>query len=491
VSVVRRQGVKNTVYTYLGIILGILSTLYIQPFFLTKEQIGITRLVISVASIFASVSCLGITSIIIKFLPLFYNKEKKHQGFFTLAILFPLVGFIICLLAILIFKESILSFYHKNASILIDYFLPITLIALFNCFIFAFTAYCNAINKSSLSTFINEIFNRAGFIICILLFSYSITTQNAYIYSLSIIYFIQLVFLFFIISYFDHPTITTSFFADNIHLKEIIRFGIVSAFIQITGICIKFIDVIFVGKYESMQQVGVYSIAAFIGLVIETPLTALEKIAGTKIAKLFAQNNHIEIENIYKLSSKYLMIFCGLLGSVLVVCIKPTLALLPNDYSSGAIVTIIVCIGAFFNAATGVNYSILTYSSHYKLGAVFYSSLLILAIALNMLLIPVYGIIGAAIATCLASIIHNLLRFVFIKTKLNMQPFTLDSLKIVLIIAVTVLVGFYISIENNYLLILVRGVLTSITFIGLLIVLKVFSLKEIKEEMASFKNTFV
>ena len=489
-TVVRRQGIKNTVYTYLGIMLGILSTLYIQPFFLTKEQIGITRLIISVATIFASVSCLGITSVIVKFLPLFYNKEKKHQGFFTLAILFPLIGFVVCLLAAFLFKGSILHFYGKNAGILSTYSIPITLIALFSCLISAFTAYCNAINKSSLSTFINEILNRAGFIICILLFSYGVTIQNVFIYTLSVIYFIQLVLLFFIISYFDHPTFTASFFSDNAHIKEIIRFGIISAFMQITGVCIKFVDVILVGKYEAMQQVGVYSIAAFIGLVIETPLTALEKIAGTKIAKLFAQNNHAEIEKMYKLSSKYLMIFCGLLGSVLVVCIKPTLALLPNDYSSGTIVTIIICIGAFFNAATGVNYSILTYSSHYKLGAVFYSSLLILTIILNIILIPMYGIMGAAIATCLASIIHNLLRFIFIKVKLNMQPFTTDSLKIILIIAVSVLVAYNIHIENKYLLILVRGALASALFTGLLIALKVFSVKEIKEEIASLKKTF-
>ena len=185
-SVVRRQGIKNTIYTYLGILLGILSTLYIQPFFLTKEQIGITRLIISVSTIFASVSCLGITSIIVKFLPLFFNKEKKHQGFFTVATLFPIVGFIFCLLSILLFKNQILHFYKKNALILTDYFVPITLIALFNCLIFSFTAYCNAINKSSLSTLINEILNRIGFIICILMFSYSITTQNTYIYSLSV-----------------------------------------------------------------------------------------------------------------------------------------------------------------------------------------------------------------------------------------------------------------------------------------------------------------
>ncbi|MHB8260747.1 MAG: lipopolysaccharide biosynthesis protein [Bacteroidia bacterium] len=489
-TVVRRQGVKNTVYTYAGIVLGVVSTLYVQPFFLTKEQIGITRLVISVATIFASFACLGITSVVVKFLPLFYDKEKKHGGFFTLAIVFPVVGFAVCLLCALLFKDSILSFYGKNAAILATYFIPIAMMALIMSLIYAFTAYCGAINKSSPATLINEVVSRVGFMSCILLFSYGITTQNVFVYTLSIVYFIQLVLLFGIISHFDHPTFRTSFFADNKHLKEIMVYGITFSFIQITGICTKFVDIILVGKYETMQQVGVFSIAAFIGLVIETPLLALEKIAGTKIAKLFAQNNHSEIEKIYKLSSKYLMLICGLMGSVLVVCIKPTLALLPNDYSAGAVVTIIICIGAFFNAATGTNYSILTYSKHYKLGAVFYAFLLVLTITLNMLLIPLYGIMGAAIATCAASITHNLLRFIFIKVKLNMQPFTFDSLKIVLIIAVSVLVAYNITIENKYLLILTRGTVASLIFIGLVVALKVFSIKEIKAEVDSLKKTF-
>jgi O-antigen/teichoic acid export membrane protein len=491
VSVVRRQGIKNTVYTYLGIILGILSSLYIQPFFLSQEQIGITRLFISVATILASVSCLGITSVIVKFFPLFHNKEKKHNNFFTIALVFPIIGFALCFGLVCFLGEYILQFYGRNADILLMYFRPIMLSSLFICFVFSFTAYCNSIDKSSLPTFINEVVNRLGFIFCILLFWSGITTQNVYIYTLSLIYFIQLVLLFLIINHSGHPSLSLSFFSNNSNLKKIISFGLISAFIQITGISIKFIDVIFVGKYETMSQVGVYSIAAFIGLVLETPLTALEKIAGAKIARLFAAHNHLEIEKIYKLSSKYLMVFCGFFGCVLVVCIKPLLSLLPGDYSSGALVTIIICIGAFFNSATGVNYSIITYSNFFKLGAVFYFLLLILTIALNIVLIPRFGITGAAVATALVSVIHNLLRFVLIKVKLNMQPFSIESLKIILIVVASVLSAYWLQVENKYLLIFLRGIISAGFFAVLIVALKVFSIKEIKQEIQGLKSTFL
>ncbi len=490
-TVIRRQGIKNTVYTYLGIILGMLSTLYIQPFFLSKEQIGITRLVISAGTILASFSCIGITAVIVKYFPIFYNKEKKHNYFFTLALSFPIIGFVLCFAIVSFFESAILKFYGNNAAIFSEYFWPIMLLAFFNCMIFAFTAYCNSINKSSISTFVNEVLNRAGFIICILLFSYGITMQNTFVYSLSLIYFTQLVILFLIIKHYDHPSFNFSFFTNNTHLKKIIGFSLISAFIQITAICIKNVDVIFVGKYRSLDQVGVYAIAAFIGLVIETPLGALDKIAAPKISKLFADQNHVEIAKIYKLSSKYLMIFCGLLSCVLVVCIQPVLSLLPNDYSSGYMVTIIICIGAFINSATGVNQSIITYSNFYKLGAVFYFLLLVCIIILNVVLIPVYGIMGAAIASALISVIHNLIRFILIKVKFKMQPFSWDSLKIVAIISASVLAAWFIETENKFLLIFLRGMASSGVFVISLVITNVFSIKELKKEIRSFKNTFI
>jgi O-antigen/teichoic acid export membrane protein len=174
-----------------------------------------------------------------------------------------------------------------------------------------------------------------------------------------------------------------------------------------------------------------------------------------------------------------------------VVCIQPLLSLLPGDYSSGTLVTIIICVGAFFNSATGVNYSIITYSNFFKLGALFYFLLLVLTVFLNIILIPKYGITGAAIASAIVSVIHNLLRFILIKVKLNMQPFSIESLKIILIIAASVLSAYWLQAENKYLLVFLRGIISAGVFAILIVFLKVFSIKEIKQEILGLKNTFM
>ncbi|HNT51658.1 MAG TPA: polysaccharide biosynthesis C-terminal domain-containing protein, partial [Cyclobacteriaceae bacterium] len=51
----------------------------------------------------------------------------------------------------------------------------------------------------------------------------------------------------------------------------------------------------------------------------------------------------------------------------------------------------------------------------------------------NNILIPIYGINGAAIGSALALISFNVLKYFFIWYKLKMQPFNRDSLKVLII----------------------------------------------------------
>ena len=74
--------------------------------------------------------------------------------------------------------------------------------------------------------------------------------------------------------------------------------------------------------YKGEENVGVYSIAAFIATIIETPLNSLERIAHSKIAHFYAGNNLKEIKDIYFKSSRYLMLIGGLLTVLVIINVK-------------------------------------------------------------------------------------------------------------------------------------------------------------------------
>ena len=63
-------------------------------------------------------------------------------------------------------------------------------------------------------------------------------------------------------------------------------------------------------------------------------------------------------------------------------------------------------------------------------------------IGLNMLLIPLYGINGAAWATLISIVVYNAIKLLFVIKKMDLYPFTMNTVKSMVVI-VLVFVTFY------------------------------------------------
>ena len=81
----------------------------------------------------------------------------------------------------------------------------------------------------------------------------------------------------------------------------------------------------------------------------------------------------------------------------------------------------------------GLNGSIFATSKKYKYDLVFTIVLILSVFALNLYLIPIYGIIGAAISTGCALVFYNLGRLLFVYFVFKLNPFSLRQLPIILI----------------------------------------------------------
>jgi hypothetical protein len=82
-------------------------------------------------------------------------------------------------------------------------------------------------------------------------------------------------------------------------------------------------------------------------------------------------------------------------------------------------------------------------------------------------LIKKYDIAGAAIATLISLTLYNLIKLFFIKFTLDMSPFTLDTLKVLLIGVIVFGLLFILPMPDSVVLgILLRSILILILFIG-------------------------
>jgi hypothetical protein len=144
-GIIQRQGLINSVISYTGLLLGAISLLFIQPYFLSKEEIGLTRVLFSFSSLIATFMPLGMNVITLKFFPHFRNHEKGHYGFFGLMFILPIIGFLLFGSILFIMKGYIISKYIDQSKLFTDYFYYIFPLSFFLSFINVLIAYSYSI----------------------------------------------------------------------------------------------------------------------------------------------------------------------------------------------------------------------------------------------------------------------------------------------------------------------------------------------------------
>ena len=109
-------------------------------------------------------------------------------------------------------------------------------------------------------------------------------------------------------------------------------------------------------------------------------------------------------------------------------------SLLPTKFQGGKWVVFYIAIAQLFSMANGINGTIIVNSKYYRYDLYTNVILVFVTITTNYLLIPEYGIDGAAMATAISVLLFNIIRLILIKVKMNMHPFSLQTIKTILLL---------------------------------------------------------
>ena len=467
-GIIQRQGIRNTVITYSGIIIGFVNLIIIQPRFLTPEELGLTRVLFSFSALIASFLPLGIQNITLKYFPYYKDPEKKHSGYFGFMLLFPAIGFLLISGAILLLKKIIIDLYIDNSKLFTDYFDYVFPMILSISFTQVLTTYSSTLFRTTIPSFINDILVRIFSIIVVSLYFIKVVSLDQFVFLFAMIYILQCLLMLFYILSIDRPRLTIDkekFTRDEV--KTMIHFGLLMSLASVSALGLKFLDIVLLGKFLPLHFAGIYSVAVFIPALIDAPLAALDRITYAKIADAWAKNNLDEIREIYTKSSRYLFMLGGLLFLGINLNTESLMKLLPAEYSMGITVIFIISISSLFNLATGVNDSILYNSAKWIYGFYMLLVLFLSALLLNLFLIPRFGINGAALATAISAFAFNAMKFLFIRKHFSLQPFETKTLKILGSIILTVLAVYFIPHLNSAVAdILIRSTIITLLYVG-------------------------
>lgn len=473
-GVIQSQTFRNTIVSFAGMALGTLNILFLYRIFFSLEEFGLISFMVPLATVYSQLAALGVINVILRYFPYFKSEDKRHHGFIALSGLITVSGFLIVTLIYVIFSSQIKSAFIDNSPMFIDYYFEIILLAFFMLLFIFFESLARAIHRTVFAAFLKDVLLRALTTLGIMLVAYSVIDFREYVYYFIFINGLILILLFGQVLMSKKFVVTFKVDIPKEKVKEILKYGFysllsVSAFFMSLNV-----DRIMLGALAGLEIVGIYGIFLYVATVISFPMRSLSRIIVPILADCWKRNDTEQIKKLYKETSLILLITSLLIFMGIYVNEENLIYILNKPEFIGQF-GIFIFLGLCFviDGTGGINSDILVTSKYFRYDTVFNFIYLVAGIILNFILIPIYGGIGAAIATASAMLIFNFAKWFYIKRKFEMQPFGYKNL-VVLLIAVVILVAlsFMPEVKPFYLDIALKVFLVSVPFIGVIYFLK-------------------
>jgi O-antigen/teichoic acid export membrane protein len=181
-------------------------------------------------------------------------------------------------------------------------------------------------------------------------------------------------------------------------------------------------DVIMLGAMLDPQSAGIYAATARIAGFVTFGLMAINAIAAPMIAEYHSLSNRNELQRLLTLAARGAFIFMVGVGAVLVIAGKFVLALFGNEFTHAYTALLILLAGETINAIAGSVGFLMTMTGHHVHAAIIFAGSAILNVLLNALLIPLFGVEGAAIATALTTALWNIVMLGYVQWRLGFNP---------------------------------------------------------------------
>ncbi|MFN2423023.1 MAG: flippase [Cryomorphaceae bacterium] len=192
------------------------------------------------------------------------------------------------------------------------------------------------------------------------------------------------------------------------------------------------VDTLMFGYYGSAADLGVFTLAIKLSVITNFVIASLNTIATPKISELFWSDKREELNKVVQSSARLIFLFALPVTAILVIFPAFIFDLVDEGYEIGSDTLRIFAVVQLVNSAAGMVAVFLNMTGN----QVFFTKLVAVAtalnIVLNLLLIPKFGMEGAAVATLISGGLWNIVgaRFIYRKYKIRTYVDLLRVLRI-------------------------------------------------------------
>lgn len=202
-------------------------------------------------------------------------------------------------------------------------------------------------------------------------------------------------------------------------LRGLVRRAWPLLWVAVMGTLMQWADLFLLGFWVGPAEVGVYATAVRTAMLTSFVLVAVNTVAAPKFAALYARQDVAGLESLARRTARLAALSALPVLLVFTLCPAPLLGLFGAEFTGGALALTILAAGHYVNVVTGSVGYLLIVSGHEKLLQYNVMAAAAANVLLNVLLIPPYGVVGAALAASLTLAGMNLVSALLVYRKLS------------------------------------------------------------------------
>ena len=187
-------------------------------------------------------------------------------------------------------------------------------------------------------------------------------------------------------------------------------------------------DILMLSYYKAPKDIGIYSSALKLASITLIALASVNSISSPKFAEFFSKKDFKGLKEVVQKSTKIMFITSAPILLIFILLPKTILGIFGPEFVSGYIVLILLCAGRFINSISGSVGHLMQMTDNQKTYQYVIIVAFIINLILNFLLIPKYGINGAALSSSIAMVFWNVTLVIIIKKRLGFWTFYIPFL---------------------------------------------------------------
>ncbi len=216
----------------------------------------------------------------------------------------------------------------------------------------------------------------------------------------------------------------------SVRTGELLAFALPMVLSRIAYIGLYEVNTLLAGYWLTSVEVGIYAAASRLARFGAAGLVAVGSILRPSISRLHSSGKLRELDHVFVIATRWVCMVTMPLLAFIAMRSREVLGLFGPSFPDGAPALVVLCVGQMVNVSTGNVGHMLAMSGRQMLQLIDNFVVMVLNVGLCVLLIPRYGLLGAAAGGAMAMALVNLLRVAQVWSLYRISPYRLATAKV-------------------------------------------------------------